>query len=89
MYDELRQSFETFQQNVNKLALNVKHEKFIHLQQMTLRDMFKQSKFEPCQKKIVHLTRCVRKREFTVRYTKILASLPFLAFHVHSKICIL
>ena len=25
MYDELRRSFETFQRNVNKLTLNVKH----------------------------------------------------------------
>ena len=29
MYDELRRSFETFQRNVNKLTLNVKH-KNIH-----------------------------------------------------------
>ena len=27
MYDELRQSFETFQQNINKLTLNVKRKK--------------------------------------------------------------
>ena len=42
MYDELRRSFETFQRNVNKLTLNVKREKFMHLRQMTLHDMFKQ-----------------------------------------------
>ena len=30
MYDKLRQSFETFQQNVNKPALNVKRKKFMH-----------------------------------------------------------
>ena len=42
MYDELRQSFETFQQNGNKLALNVKRKKFMHSQEMTLHDMFKQ-----------------------------------------------
>ena len=41
-YDELRQSFKTFQQNINKLTLNVKREKFMHLRQMTLNDMFKQ-----------------------------------------------
>ena len=36
MYDELRRSFEMFQQNVNKLALNVKRKKFMHLQKITL-----------------------------------------------------
>ena len=30
MYDELRQSFETFQRNINKLTLNVKHDKCMH-----------------------------------------------------------
>ena len=42
MYDELQPLFETFQRNVNKLALNVKRKIFIHLRQMTLHDMFKQ-----------------------------------------------
>ena len=42
MYDELRQSFEMFQQNVNKPTLNVKRKKFMHSWQMTLYDMFKQ-----------------------------------------------
>ena len=35
-------SFEMLQRNANKLTLNVKHIKFIHLLQMTLHDMFKQ-----------------------------------------------
>ena len=42
MYDELRRLFETFQRNINKLKLNVKHKKFMHSRQMTLHDMFKQ-----------------------------------------------
>ena len=42
MYDELQWSFEMLQQNANKLTLNVKREKFMHLRQMTLHDMFKQ-----------------------------------------------
>ena len=42
MYDELRRTFETFQQNVNKLTLNVKHKKFMHSRKMTLHDMSKQ-----------------------------------------------
>ena len=48
MYDELRRSFETFQGNVNKLTLNVKLQKFIHLWQITLHDMFKTIKYETC-----------------------------------------
>ena len=39
MYDELQRLFETFQQNVNKLTLNVKRKKFMHLWQMTLHDV--------------------------------------------------
>ena len=42
MYDELRRLFETFQPNINKLTLNVKRKKIVHLRQMTLLDMFKQ-----------------------------------------------
>ena len=42
MYDEVRRSFETFQRNINKLTLNVKHKKITHLRQMTLHDMFKE-----------------------------------------------
>jgi hypothetical protein len=42
MYDELRRSFEAFQQNVNKPTVNVKHKKFMHSQQMTMHEMFKQ-----------------------------------------------
>ena len=42
MYDELRRLSETFQRNVNKLTSNVKCKKFMHSQQMTLHDMFKQ-----------------------------------------------
>ena len=30
MYDKLRQSFETIQQDVNELALNVKRKNFMH-----------------------------------------------------------
>ena len=33
IYSELRQSFETFQQNVNKPTINVKRKKFMHSQQ--------------------------------------------------------
>ena len=42
MYDELQRLLETFQRKVNKLTLNVKREKCMHLRQMTLHDMFKQ-----------------------------------------------
>ena len=42
MYDEPWRSFETFQQNVDKLTLNVLNKKFMHLRQRTLHDMFKQ-----------------------------------------------
>ena len=42
MYDEMRRSFETFQQNVNRVTLNVKCKKTIHSRQMTLTDVFKQ-----------------------------------------------
>ena len=42
MYDELRRSFETFERNVSKLALNVKRKKFMHSRQMTLHVMFRQ-----------------------------------------------
>ena len=42
MYDELWRLFEKFQRTVNKLKLNVKRKKFMHLQNMTLYDMFKQ-----------------------------------------------
>ena len=41
MYDELWRSFETFQQNVERLTLNIKCKKFMCSQQMTLHDMFK------------------------------------------------
>ena len=47
MYDELRRLFETFQRNINKVTLYVKRKKFMHLQQMTLHDMFKTLKYEP------------------------------------------
>ena len=40
-HDELRRLVETFQRNINKPTLNVKHEKCIHSRQMTLHDMFK------------------------------------------------
>jgi hypothetical protein len=43
IYDELRRWFETFRRNVvNKLTLNVKREKIMHLRQMTPHNMFKQ-----------------------------------------------
>ena len=42
MYDELQRLFEMFQQNVNKLTLNVKRTIFMDLWQMTLHNMFKQ-----------------------------------------------
>ena len=42
MHAELHRSLEIFQQNLNKLVLNVKHKKIMRLQQMTLHDMFKQ-----------------------------------------------
>ena len=42
MCDELQQSFETCQRNVNKLTLNVKRKKITHSQKMTLHDMFEQ-----------------------------------------------
>ena len=42
IYDELQQSFKMFHRNVNKLTLNDNHERFMHLRQMTLHDMFKQ-----------------------------------------------
>ena len=42
MHDELWQSFELFQRNVNKLTSNVKHKDFMHSWQMTLHDMLKQ-----------------------------------------------
>ena len=60
MDDELQQSFETFQRNVNKLTLNVKRKKFMHSWQITLHDMFKQYSMNPdfCQKKKkAHLTK--------------------------------
>ena len=41
MFDELWQSFETFRWNINKLTLNVKWKKCMHLQQMTLHDMLR------------------------------------------------
>ena len=73
MYDELRRSFETFQQNVNKPTLNVKREKFMHSRQMTLHDMFKQYNMNPdfCQKicalnQDAYLNGCVLKREITI-----------------------
>ena len=42
MYDELWWSFEMFQRNINNLTLNVNRKEFMHSQQMTLHDMFKQ-----------------------------------------------
>jgi hypothetical protein len=42
MYDEMPRSFETFQQNVNRVTLNVKCKKIMHSRQMTLPDVFKQ-----------------------------------------------
>jgi signal recognition particle GTPase len=42
MYDELRRSFETYQQKVNKMTLTVKRKKIMHLWKMTLHDTFKQ-----------------------------------------------
>ena len=42
MYEKLRRFFETFQRNVKKLTLNVKRKTFMHLQQMTMHDTFKQ-----------------------------------------------
>ena len=42
MYDELGQSVETFQWNINKLTLNFNCKKIMHLWQMTMHDMFKQ-----------------------------------------------
>ena len=42
MHDELHRPCETFQQNINKLALNAKRRKFMRSPQMTLRDMSKQ-----------------------------------------------
>ena len=42
MHDELRRWFETFHENVNKLTLNVKCEKFMCLQKITVHDLFKQ-----------------------------------------------
>ena len=54
MYNEVRRSFETFQQNFNKLTLYVKHERIHAFRQMTLHDMFKQESMNPkfCQKKL-------------------------------------
>ena len=73
MYDELQRSFETFQHNVNKLTFNVKHKKFMHLRQMTLLDIFKQSNTNPnfCQEicalnRDAYLNGCVLKWENTV-----------------------
>ena len=73
MYDELQQSFETFQRNLNKLTLNVKCKTFIHSQQMTLHDMFIQKNMNPnfCQKNYAlnrdaYLNGCILKREITV-----------------------
>ena len=58
MYDELWRLFKTFQRNITKLTLNVKHEKCMHTRQMTLHDMFKQSSMNPdfCQKNCAWLS---------------------------------
>ena len=57
-YDELRQWFETFQQNVKELALNVKCKKIMHSRQMTMHGMFKRYNMNMLfvLKKIAHLT---------------------------------
>ena len=75
--------FETFYWNINKLTLNVKCEKFMHLRQMTLHGMLKEKTMNPnfCHKNCALtrdacLNRCVLKREistvwielFTLKY---------------------
>ena len=68
MYDELWWLFETLQQNVNKMTMNVKHKEIMHSQQMTMHDMFKQSYIYIYiytlifVQKIAHLTRMRTKR---------------------------
>ena len=73
MYDELRQSFEMFSQNLNKMTLSVKRKNFVHLWQMTMHDIFKPQSMnlDFVQKNCAlnqdaYLNECVLKREIIV-----------------------
>jgi hypothetical protein len=66
MYDELRQSFETFQHNISKLTFNIKHKKNSCICDKWPCMTCSNPKF--CQKKLrdAYLNMCRLKREITV-----------------------